>query len=154
MAPPGSSQHGCCSFQAIRSSSLTSFSDSYDLEKIAFEELARYLPGAPVVKTVCFHRRVGWVQCLVRELRSYMPHGQKKKKKELAWLEQSHLDNLPFTILGDIITGAISQQFQVLKNNFCIFKNFCIFVYCIHNGSVCRKPIHSLNNKRSIILFN
>ena len=54
MVPTGSSQHSCCSFQAIRSSSLTSFSDSYDLEKIAFEELARYLPGAPVVKTLCF----------------------------------------------------------------------------------------------------
>ena len=42
---------------------------------------------------------------------------QQIKKKELAWLGQSHLDNLPFTILGDIITGAVSHQIQVLKNN-------------------------------------
>jgi len=55
---------------------------------------------------------------------------------------------IAFSILGDIITRAISHQFQVLKNN------FCIFVYYIHNGSVFRKPIYSLNNKRSIILFN
>ena len=37
---------------------------------------------------------------------------------------------IAFSILGDIITRAISHQFQVLKNNFCIFKNFCFFVYC------------------------
>ena len=71
--------------------------------------LLKNLPGTCLVlqwliKTLCFQWRVGWVQCVVRELRSYMPHSQKKKntnwkKKELDWLGQSHLDNLPFTIL-------------------------------------------------------
>lgn len=42
--------------------------------------LLKNLPGTClvlqwVVKTLCFQRRVGWVQCPVRELISYMPHG-------------------------------------------------------------------------------
>ena len=40
-----------------------------------------FLDG-PVVKTPCFHCRGGWVQSLVGELRSRMPHVAKKQKKK------------------------------------------------------------------------
>ena len=38
-------------------------------------------PGGPVVKMLLLPMYGAWVQSLVRELRSYIPHGGKKKKK-------------------------------------------------------------------------
>ena len=35
-----------------------------------------------MVKTLLLPIHGAWVQSLVRELRSYIPHGKKKKKKE------------------------------------------------------------------------
>ena len=43
----------------------------------------RDVPGGPVVKTLRFRSRgVVWIQSLVRELRSYVPCGGPRKKKE------------------------------------------------------------------------
>ena len=41
----------------------------------------RDFPGSPVVKTLCFQCKEEWVQLLVKELRSQMLHGARKKKK-------------------------------------------------------------------------
>ena len=40
-------------------------------------------PGGPVVKMLLLPMYGAWVQSLVRELRSYIPHGKKKKRQEL-----------------------------------------------------------------------
>ena len=42
----------------------------------------RDFPGSPVVKTLCFQRKEVWVQLLVKELRSQMLHGARKKKQQ------------------------------------------------------------------------
>ena len=49
--------------------------------------LKQDFPGGPVVKTPCFPvllRHGAQVQSPVREIRSNMPRGKKKKKKKLA----------------------------------------------------------------------
>ena len=43
-------------------------------------------PGGPVVKMLLLPMYGAWVQSLVRELRSYIPHG--KKKKGRSWGEK------------------------------------------------------------------
>ena len=39
-------------------------------------------PGGPVVKTLLLPMHGAWVQSLVRELRSYIPHGKKQTQKQ------------------------------------------------------------------------
>lgn len=85
---------------------ISDFSDSYDLEKIAFEELAVVL--ALVLQWLrLYASNKGWGGFNAGSGTKIlsMPHGQKKKKKRkkrTCLIRQSHLDNLPFTILGDI----------------------------------------------------
>lgn len=52
----------------------------------------------------------------------FLQSGENSAFKELAWLGQAHLYNLLFTILGDIITGVVYHQIQVLFKNF-VYQN-------------------------------
>ena len=57
-----------------------------NLNKILANQIQQYIkriknfPGSPVVKISPFKAGI-WVQSLVGELKSHMPHSQKKKKK-------------------------------------------------------------------------
>ena len=46
------------------------------------------VPGGPVVKTLLLSMHGAWVQSLVRELRSYIPHGKKRTKQTRSWGEK------------------------------------------------------------------
>ena len=51
------------------------------VEMFPLKIMLRGFPGGPVVKTALSMQRTQ-VRSLVGELRSHMPHGQKKKKKK------------------------------------------------------------------------
>ena len=68
------------------------------------EKRERDFPGSPVVKTLSFYCRGHRFWSLIGELRSCMPHGTAKKKKN----EESKIK------LGLLLAGQI-QQFQAFS---------------------------------------